>query len=179
MKWINLFTIMLGISLFLSSCKDKTSDNFFAGKIDDVFFVDFEPDKSFPPPNNKDSIDINQDPKYEFFFETVVVAGQTGFFTLPVMRATQDLNILISGKDNMPSALPLGEIINNSGTWVKTDTLMALYYYKYITPEYDQLIGFWENQKDKYLGIKYKNKLGWIKISTTPGYWIKEIALEK
>ena len=168
---------MPGVILFLNSCKVNTPDDFFAGKTEDAFFVEFEPDISFPVPNNEDSIDINQDSEYEFFFETVAVPGRTGFYTLPAVKATQDLHILISGLDNMPAALSYGDIINNSGKWVTVDTLMALYYYKYITPDYSQLIGFWNNQQDKYLGIRYKNKLGWIRMSTTPGFRIKESGL--
>lgn len=179
MKWISLIIPTLGISLLLNSCKDKTSDDFFAGKTDDVFLINFEPDISFPSPNNEDSIDINQDSKYEFFFETLAIAGQTGFITLPAIKATQDLNILITGENDMPAALSSGDIISNSGKWCTTDTLIAMYYYKYISQYYSELIGFWNNKTDKYLGIRYKNKLGWIKISTSQGYLIKEIGLEK
>jgi hypothetical protein len=92
---------------------------------------------------------------------------------------TSDLNILIAGNDNMPAALSSGETLSNSGKWNTTETVMRLYYFEYVSPNYYKTIGYWKDQQDKYLGIKYKNKLGWIKISTTPGFIIKEIGLEK
>jgi hypothetical protein len=169
----------LGFSLIVSSCIEKNHDDFFAGKTDDVYFIDFEPDRSFPLPNTKDSIDINQDLKFEFFFETLAIAGRTGFFTIPAVKATQDFNIITSGAYNMPSVLNSGDIINNSRNWYSTDSLKALYYYKSITPEHSELIGYWKDQQDKYLGFRYQGKFGWIKISTSQGYIIKELAIEK
>ena len=178
MRWINSIIPILAISILLNSCKDNTSAAFYAGKTDDVLFIDFEPDIAFPPGNNIDSIDINQDSKYELFFETKDVPGATGFVTVPAVRATQDLNILIGGDHNMPKALSNGEIISSSDKWCTNDTLLLLSYcegsYGHCT-----IIGYWANQQNKYLGFKYKNKLGWIKMSTNQILILKEFGIEK
>jgi hypothetical protein len=161
------------------SCKDKTSDNFFAGKTDDVIFIDFDPDIDFTWPKMKDSIDLDQDSKHDLFFEVLPFAIQgVGFITSSAIRSTSNLNILLDKNDNMPVALSYGDFFNNSEKWSMADTLIKLYYFENVSSGY-RTIGHWKDQQDKYLGIKYKNKLGWIKISTAPGFLIKEIGLEK
>jgi hypothetical protein len=178
MRTIKLIILLFGISLLFNSCKKK-SDAFFAGKTDGVIYTDLEPGISFPSSNHKDSLDINQDSQYEFYFETKAVPSLSGYITLPAVKTTKDLSFLVTGEDSMPAALSSGEIISLPDKWCKTDTTMLLYYYRYITHDYSDTIGYWNKQKDKYLGFKYKNKLGWIKMSTTPGFIIQEIGLEQ
>lgn len=169
--------LLFVIILLCYSCEDKFH-NFFAGKTDDVIFTDLDPNINFPYPKMRDSIDIDNDSKYDIYFELVPFATQTGFIVLPAVRSTSNLNILLDSEDNMPVALSSGEIIDNSKKWSTPDTLLRLYYFKQQSQDYYITIGHWKDQQDKYLGIKYKNKLGWLKISTTPGYQIKEMGLE-
>jgi hypothetical protein len=168
MKWINLIITTVGIGLLLNSCNDKKSDDFFAGKTSNIFYLDIEPDIILPIGENKDSIDINQDSNYDLFFETKAIPGRHGFFSFPAVKATQDLNILIAGENNMPQALSNGDLIRQSDKWFANDSLLLLYDCEYYgSNEYCTIIGFWADQEDKYLGFRYKNKLGWIKMTTT------------
>lgn len=178
MRWINLLISTLGISLLVNSCNDKVSNDFFAGKTDHVFFIDINPDIDFTYPKMKDSIDIDQDSQYEIFFELFPFALSTGYTTLPAIRSTSNLNILFAD-DNMPDALSFGDFIDNSANWSKADTLIRLINIERVSQNNHRTIGHWINQQDKYLGIKYKKRLGWIKISTSHGFIIKEIALEE
>jgi hypothetical protein len=171
--------LLFAIILSCYSCKDKTLDDFFAGKTDGVIFIDFDPDINFTWPKMKDSIDIDQDSKYEIFFEVIPFAIQgVGFIFSPAIRSTSNLNIILDNYDNMPVVLSSGDFINNSEKWSTADTLIRLYYFENLSSGY-RTIGHWKDHQDKYLGIKYKNKLGWIKISTAPEFLIKEIGLEK
>jgi hypothetical protein len=186
MKRFNLIFPILGLILLFPTCKDKTSDDFFAGKTSDIIYLDIEPDIVFPIGESKDSIDINQDSNYDLVFETKAIAGRHGFFSFPAVKATQDLNILISNENNMPKALSKGEIISNSDKWCINDSLLLLYYCEYYgSNENCTTIGFWADQQDKYLGFKYKNKLGWIKITTSINtelnqcLVLKELGIEK
>jgi hypothetical protein len=178
MRWINLLITTLGISLLLNSCNDKASDDIFAGKTDHAFFIDLNPDIDLTYPKMKDSIDIDQDSLYEIFLELLPFPLSTGYTTLPAIRSTSNLNILLAD-DNMPDALSLGDFIDNSAKWSKSDTLIRLVNIERISQNDYRTYGHWIHQQDKYLGIKYKNRLGWIKISTSPSYIIKEIAIEE
>jgi hypothetical protein len=161
---LSVLLIALSICTMMHSCKIKSSDVFFAGKTENVYYLKFNPELSLPQGNNKDSIDLYGDLKYELMFETFGVAGETGFFTLPAVRGTKDLNILLDCEKNMPKALSKGQIISIYDNWSSTDSLLALYYYPSL---HSDPIGYWKDQTNKYLGFKYKNKLGWIMITTT------------
>jgi len=179
------FITALGLYLIIHSCKDNSSDEFFAGKTENVYYSKFNPELTFPIGVYKDSIDLYSDSKYELIFETIADAGETGFYILPAVRGTKDLNILLEGEKNMPKALSKGDIICTCDKWSLTDSLLALYYYEYSAPHTYVTIGYWKDQKDKYLGFKYKNKLGWIMITTTvnaqlnQSLILKEFGIEK
>jgi hypothetical protein len=176
------FLYSLIFLMIVNACNKNSSDDFFAGKTEDIYYLSFNPELSLPQGNNKDSIDLNGDSVYELMFETLGIAGETGFFTLPAVRATKDLNILLGGEKHMPKALDKGATFNRSENWSKTDTLLALYYYPGL---HSEPIGYWKDQQDKYLGFKYKNKLGWVKITTKVNSQlnqcliIKELGVEK
>ena len=106
MNTLRTFPVILIIGLLLTSCEKKSDkqplSEISAGQTQGLYFNDFNPDIILSYPNTRDSIDINQDSKYELSLEILSVASPTGFDAIPAVKLPQYLCILIEGENNMP-----------------------------------------------------------------------------
>lgn len=78
-----------------------------------------------------------------------------------------------------PIALSYGDTIRVEDIWSSGKLTLESYWQSY-PPGHSGRNGYWQGVEDKYIGIKYNNQLGWIKLDThLTAFTLYEYALQR
>jgi hypothetical protein len=147
------------------ACNPEENDLVIIGKYtDNLHVVKIEPNIVIPcSPDGSDSIDLNADNNYDIKFIKARVPLWTGYAYATSLGFTNGVQIALSVINNYPDSLNVGMQINNDLFWTQSssDTLVLASYAK---SSHSNPIGNYRYVTDKYLGFKFDNRFGWIKL---------------
>lgn len=118
----------------------------------------------------KDSLDLNNDSKYDLIFIKSPKPLLTGFGIQTEMIKNTDTQIIISELNDYPDSLNYNDLINDTRNWSGNEEI------RYVLQSYScnsntcPSIGNFINVNNKYVGFKIGKSFGWIVLDN--GEWI-------
>jgi hypothetical protein len=147
------------------ACNPEENDLVIIGKYtDNLHVVKIEPNIVIPlSSDGKDSLDLNADNDYDIFFIKSLTPLMTSFAYATYLGITNGVQIALSEINNYPDSLNVGTQINDSLIWTQSssDTLVLASYAK---RSHSNPIGNYRYVTDKFMGFKFGNRFGWIKL---------------
>ena len=152
------------------SCESNKSDGIEAGIINsNIIYKELIPPMQISNPG-KDSLDLNNDSKYDIIFIKSPIPLLTGFGIKAEMIKKTNTQVIISELNDYPDSLNYKDLINDSRNWSGNEEI------RYILQSYTcnsntcPSIGNFTNVNNKYVGFKIGKSFGWIVLDN--GEWI-------
>jgi hypothetical protein len=153
------YLIILAI---LFSCEPNKSDEIIAGVINNnLNYIEISPPMLISNPG-KDSIDLNDDSKFDIIFIKSPEPLLTGFAIKTEIIKKTNVQIILSNINGYPDTLNYKDLINESRNWSGTEEK------KYVLQSFNcnsnncPSIGNFINVTNKYIGFKIEKSFGWI-----------------
>ena len=164
MKNLNCLLVLVNIVFF--SCKDN--DHSLDTEINigennkNVIVNTLTPPISVTD-EKSDSIDLNGDSIYDLIFEKTPIPLTTGFGLETKITKKDGIQIVLSIINNYPDNLSYLDKLNPQVNW--SDNIKGtLILQSYLKRDESKVIGNFVFDEIKYIGVKIKNRYGWVKI---------------
>jgi len=173
--------LLLIILIVCVSCEPNISDAINAGIINNKVTY-----KELSPPMQvsnfgKDSLDLNNDSKFDIIFIKSPKALLTGFAIQTEIIKKANTQIIISKLNDYPDSLNYNDLINDSRKWSGFEEKIYFLQSFECNSNNCPSIGNFVNVADKYIGFKIGELFGWIVLDN--GIWtdlkIKGFAITK
>lgn len=162
------------------SCK-PSNDGFQAGVVNNkVTYTEFSPIKVILN-QEKDSIDVDNDLRYDFIFIKSPKSLLTGFAIKAEVLKKSNVQIMISSENQYPACLNYNDAINPSSIWSDSEQNLYVLQSYICGSDYCPLVGNFGNVTDKYMAFRIADYYGWIQIDNQNdgGLTIKGFAISK
>ncbi len=148
----------------------------------EVFIKDIIPDTVITAPwsQGRDyNLDVDNDNDINFRVFSDYIGGGMVLGSAGVNITTLNSELFVITDSTYPYVLSYGDTIKINDKWGKGNMILESYWQSY-PPGSSGHSGNWYGLNNKYMGVKFNNRLGWIKLDTyTTSLKVCEYALQK